>query len=258
MSVWPQWHENKPFALVLLLIGAYTIVLLNAKIHLTMNQADEVGEPQPSEHTITVEGQGKITGRPDIATVTLGIDTKAETVETAQTENTATTNALLEKIKALGVSADDIQTSSYNAYENNEWNPETQEYTSKGWVVSQMITVKVRDTAKIATVLDTAGKSGVTNISGPNFTIDDPSSLKAAAREDAIADAHAKAKDIADALGVRVEEVVGYSEYTDGDSYPPYYADYDSVKSYGGTMPSIEPGTNESMLTVSITYALVD
>ncbi len=254
MSFWPQWHENKPFALVLLILGAYLIIFLNAKITETIKQTDEIGDPTPFEHTIVVDGQGKVTGTPDIATITLGIDTKAPDVVTAQPMNSAIATSLLEKVKALGISEDDIQTTAYNVYENTTWNPETNTSESQGWIVSQTLTVKVRDTSKISTLLDVAGKNGVTTISGPSFTIDDPSNLKAEARDKAVADAESKARALADRLGVRLDGVVGYSEYTDQGPMP-YYAD---ALGMGGAAKSIEPGTNEVNLNVSITYKLAD
>lgn len=254
-SPWPQWEENKPFALVLLLVGAFLVVFLMVKTDQAQKETEQIGKPTPFEHQITVEGEGRAIGKPDIATVTLGVDTKAEEVASAQATNSTTVNALIEKVKMLGISADDIQTSAYNVYENTQWNPDTETYESVGWVVSQTITVKVRDTSKISMLLDVAGKSGVTNISGPSFTVDDQSALKDEARVEAIADAKEKAAALAGELGVRFERVVGYSEWVDSGPIP-YYAE--SIGYGGGGAPAIEPGTDELKLHVSITYKLVE
>ncbi len=250
-SVWPQWEENKPFALVLLLLGAFGVVYLNARIIQVQHETDQ---PAPNEHTIVVDGTGTVTGTPDIATVTLGVDTKAADVATAQSQNSLTVNGLLAQVKALGVADADVQTSNYSVYENSVWNPDTQTYEASGWIVSQTLTVKVRDTAKVSSILDAAGKSGVTNVSGPSFTIDDPSNLKDQAREEAVADAQAKALKLAAQLGVTLEAVVGYTEYA--DSYPPYPY-YDSALSAGGGSV-ISPGSNDVTLNVSVTYKIAD
>ncbi len=48
--------------------------------------------------------------------------------------------------------------------------------------MSQTILVKVRETDMIGSVLQGIADAGVTNISGPDFTIDDDSALQAQAR----------------------------------------------------------------------------
>ncbi len=254
MNFWPTWRENKWFALLLGIVLVYTIVLLGAKINQTMLAAQQIGEPEPFEHTIVIDGTGTVTGTPDIATVSMGVESKGADVATAQAANTTAMNALIEKIKALGVASADLQTSNYSVYEDQTWNPDTGEYTSNGWIVSQQISVKIRDTAKISMVLDTAGKNGATNIYGPTFTIDDPTNLKAQARDEALADAKTRAEAIAKSLGVRLEQIVGYSEWSDdGLSF------FDSVKELGGaggSAPTIEAGSTDVTVNVSVTYKL--
>ncbi len=258
-SFWPSWHGNTPFALVLLLIGAFTVVYLMARITQIQTETKEIGKPMPYEHQITVDGQGRVVGTPDVATVSMSVETKGDDVAATQTQNSATMTALIEKIKALGVAAADVQTSSYSVYENTVWNAETQTYDANGWVVSQSLTVKVRDTAKIASVLETAGQNGATNIYGPNFEIDDTTALKNEAREEAMQKAQEKAMMLASKLGVRLEKVVGYSEWEDMGPYP-YYDGYMVGESSASlkAAPAIEAGSQEVTLNVSITYKLVD
>ncbi|OGL98049.1 hypothetical protein A2304_00885 [Candidatus Uhrbacteria bacterium RIFOXYB2_FULL_57_15] len=256
ISIWPAWHENKPFALTLLLTFAFLIAFLMARTSLALGEASQVGKPDPYEHQISIDGTATVTGVPDIATVTLGVESKGADVATAQSTNSESTNALIASVVALGVDKSDVQTSNYSAYENTEWNPDTETYDSAGWIVSQQVTVKVRDTSRLSTVLDVAGRNGATSISGPNFTIDDTSHLRDQAREEAIADATEKAAVLAASLGVRLERVVGYSEWADS-SYPsPYYAL--AEMGIGGSKPDVYAGTNEVTLNVSITYKLTE
>ncbi|TAK04288.1 DUF541 domain-containing protein [Patescibacteria group bacterium] len=252
----PKWKENRPASLALVLLCAFGTMFLWAKTDLAMRQARQVGRPEPLEHVISVEGTGKALGKPDIATVYFGVESRGADVASAQTKNTESMNALLGKMKALGISEDDIQTSSYNSYEDIEYTSSGRQ--PKGWVVSQQVTVKVRDVAKIASVLQTAGQNGATNISGPSFTIDDPSNLLAEAREKALKDAQEKAVSLAATLGVRLERVVGYSEYSGGGPVP--YYDRAMSAGFGGGIeaPNIQPGQNEVSLNVSVTYKLVD
>ena len=247
-SFWPTWEENKPFALLLIILLAYAIVFLAMKM-------ERLGKPEPFEHQITIEGQADASAVPDIATVTVGVDTQGAEVASAQAENSTTMNALVEKIKALAISAEDIQTSYYNVYENTEWNG--QEYVSNGWIVSNQIEIKIRNSELVSSVLDTAGQNGATSISGPAFAVEDTSALKDQVRTLAIADAKQKASILASTLGIELEEVVGYSEWSENST-----DDYmmRSSAAYGGgeSAPDVEAGSEELTLHVSITYTLVE
>ncbi|MEK7665278.1 MAG: SIMPL domain-containing protein [Patescibacteria group bacterium] len=244
---WPTWEENKPFALLLIILLAYAIVFLAMKM-------EQLGKPEPYEHQMTFEGEATVTASPDVATVTVAVDNTAEDVTSAQTSNSETMNLLLEKVKALGISADDIQTSYYNVYEATEWDGEA--YVSIGWTVSNSITIKIRDNALVSSVLDTAGQNGATSISGPSFELEDTDSLKERARVLAIADAQEKALTLSQTLGVELDTVVGYSEWT--DSSDPYMLRSYAESAYGGSTssPEIEAGSEEMTLRVSITYRL--
>lgn len=247
-SFWPTWEGNKPFALLLLILLVYTIVYLGMKM-------ERLDEPQPYEHQISVDGEATVSAVPDVATVIVGIDTTEEDVASAQATNSAAMNALLEKIKTLNISADDIQTNSYNVYEATEWDGEN--YVSNGWTVSNAVTITIRESSLVASVLDVAGQNGATSISGPSFELQDTSALKERARAEAIADAQEKALSLANTLGIELEEVVGYSEWMENDD-PYLYRSYDAAYGGAGSVPDVEAGSEELKVHVSITYRLDD
>jgi uncharacterized protein YggE len=258
-SFWPQWNENRPFAVLLLILGGYAAVFLLVKTGEVLKNTDQIGKPVPYEHTIFVEGEGKAVGVPDVATVSMGVETKGDDVATAQMQNTTTSNALIDRVQALGIDEADIQTSNYSVYQNYVWNPDTQTSDPSGWIVSQQLTVKVRETSAIAGVLQAAGEAGATNISGPNFTVDDTSHLKDEARAKAMEDVAQRAKEIASSLGVRFEKVVGYSEWVDSGVMPYAPSSYRSdMAMMTDPAPNIMPGSNELTLHVSVIYKLVE
>lgn len=259
MNIWPSWKEHGPFAASLLALLIALVMYVGVKVDNTLKMSEQIGEPTPFEHTIYIEGEGRVTGTPDIATLSMSVETKGETVAEAQVENTQTMNKIIELLKGMDIAEDDIQTASYNVYENTEWNAETESYESKGWIVSQTVTVKVRDTERIGDVLAMAGQNGITNIFGPTFTIDDPTNLKAEARTKAVEDAQKKITELSRALGVQIERVVGFSEWYEmpGKGYP--FANFALAEGMGGgEVPSIETGSLEVIMHVSITYKLVE
>lgn len=257
MSFWPKWNENKPFALVLMILFVFLIVFVSAQTEKALRESDQVGKPDPFEHSISVDAQGRVTGTPDIATVSMSIQSRGADVATAQADNRTKMNALLANIKALGVEDADIQTTNYSVYQESLWNPDTQTYDYGDWIVDNSVSVKIRDTEKISDVIDTAGSSGATNIYGPNFTIDDLTNLKTEAREEALVEIAKKATELQKTLGVRFERVVGYSEWMEyPGGYPPYY--YADTMAMGGGGSPISPGSQEVILNVSVQYKLVE
>lgn len=215
--------------------------------------------------TITVEGTGEATAIPDVARISFSVTENAGTVAAAQSEATTKTDKALDALKGLGVEDKDVKTTYYQVYPQYEYQSCTASYcpptTSSpritGYEVSQTIEVTVRDTDKAGDILQALGTTEVQNISGPNFTVDDADSVKAQAREEAIAKAKEKAKALAKELGVSLGKVVSF--YENGPSYPMY----DSY-GYGGeknmavaqAAPSVPTGEQETSVSVSITYEI--
>jgi uncharacterized protein YggE len=126
-----------------------------------------------------------------------------------------------------------------------------------GYEVRQTLSVKVRDTDEAGTIAAGVGGLGVTDIYGPNFTIDDEDDLKRDARKEAIKDAQQKARELAKDLDVRLVRVVSFSE--NGGGYHPMYARAEmSMDSSAGSAPAPElpVGENQINAYVTITYEI--
>lgn len=258
MSFFPTWRENPLFTIALLFVCLSLVVFLGEKTVASMIATAHLDQPTPIEHSIYVEGIGKATMTPDIAVMTFGISSTAKSVADAQTQNSKQMNVLVDKIKATGVADADLQTKDYSAYEKTEWDPTAQKSVSVGWVVSQSLEVKIRDTQKISTIVEIAGQNGSTSINGPTFTVDDQSKYETTAREKALVDAKQKADTLAKTLGLKIERVVSYSEFIENAGPQPYF---DMKGIGGGTMsqsaaPSIQTGTQELKLHSTVTYLL--
>lgn len=244
---------------LLLLIAA---VLLGA---LALGAIQDLFAPTPTlGNTITVSGEGTVTAIPDIATITFSVYEEGKTVGEAQDKAAKNSNAALEAVRTFGIEERDVKTLSYNVspeYSRPQpcFNGVCPEYdrTIIGYTTSQSVQIKVRDTDKAGDVLTALGNAGVSNLSGPNFTIDDPEALRAEAREMAIEDAREKAKELAGDLRVRIVRVASFSE---GGYYPKYFAET-AAYGVGGdsavrNIPELPVGEDEITVNVSITYEI--
>ncbi len=127
-----------------------------------------------------------------------------------------------------------------------------------GYTVNQSTEVKVRDTAKVGELLSALGDAGISQLYGPNFTVEDSDAVQAEARKEAIEEARAKAKILARDLGVSLVRGVNFSESSGGYPMPYYRSD---VMGMGGAMeakvaPEIAAGENEIVSQVYITYEI--
>lgn len=238
----------------------YVIFYVGTLIRNNIRKYDTIGRSDKMERTITVNGYGKVTGNNDIAVTSIGYSNTDKDVSVAQAANKKVMDSIATELKRLGIDDKDLQT-DYSIYPDYNYTQDKGQEL-KGYRVNSNVTVKIRDLSKIPTILSLAGKYGATQVSGLSFTIDDPENLKTAAREKALANAHDKAEELGAALGVRMTEVVSYSEYEGAGGG--YYDYSKSMVGYGGSgegaqayAPDVSSGSHDEIMNVSITYAVV-
>jgi len=251
----PTFRERPIFASLFTILAVALILFVGILSLKSYAEWKEVGHEPSGRDTITLDGEGKVSGEPDLAQVDIGLFTEGEDVPSAQDLNTQKVNAIIRALKELSIAEADIQTSSYSITPRYQY--EEGKQTVIGYAVSQNVSVKVRVLANVGTVLQKVGQLGANQVNGVSFTIDDPSALKQEARKLALKDAEDKAEELADALGVNIVRVVTFSE--GGGSYPqpyPYAARELSAMSDGAFIPEIEPGSLDVTSNVSVTFEI--
>jgi uncharacterized protein YggE len=211
---------------------------------------------QPYARTITVDGEGKVTAKPDIAIINLSVVSQGKTVKEVTLDGNKKMTAVIGEVKKLGVDEKDVVTSSYNLYPDYAY-PENRQPQIRGYSLTQGITVKVRKLDTVDDVLDVGIKAGANQVGQLSFDIDEDSALKKEARDIAFKKAREKADQMASAAGVSIGRVITFSE---GYAPPvPVYRGYDMAYTTGAEIapaPSIEPGSKELTVTVSVTYEI--
>lgn len=256
---------NKFWSTVIGAIGLLTIFIAIISIK-EIKSVFYVGKNINMSNTITVSGTGDAIAVPDIASFSFSVTETAKTVSEAQDKATKKINATLKAVRDGGVEDKDIQTQSY--YINPRYEYQNQACTSYscppsksilvGYDVSQSIMVKVRDLTKAGALFTAIGALDVQNINGLTFAVDEPETIKAEARAEAITNAQAKAKLLAKQLGVSLVRIVSFSE--NDNNYPrPIYgmggADMVSAK-VASVAPEIPVGEQKITSNVSITYEI--
>ena len=157
--------------------------------------------PRPPH--ITVSGEGTASVAPDLAVIRSGVTTQGKSAREASAANSTAMAKVLEALKAGGIAERDLQTSHFSirpvyAARRDGDNRIT------GFQASNQISVKVREIAKLAAVLDQMIAAGANDISGIHFTVSKRSKLLDQARIDAVADARRKAELLAKAAGAQL------------------------------------------------------
>ncbi len=207
---------------------------------------------------IWVTGQGKVTVVPDIATLRLGIEAQETSVEQAQSKATAAMEKVKTALTQNGVAKKDIQTQYFSIRRVTKWDREKEEEVVIGYRVTNMVTAKIRDIDKAGAIIDAVAEAGgdLIRIENISFSVDDPSDYYEEAREKAMADAEAKAKQLAKLAGVTLGKPTYISE---GSLYaPPITRGVVGMeeKVVGASTP-ISPGEMEIPLNIQVVYAIL-
>lgn len=206
------------------------------------------GEGVVNYNTITVTGSGDATGAPDVAYIQLGVNVSDANAGTAIDEANTIITAVRAALIQAGVADEDIQTTSFNVYSEDLYDPLTGQPSGEvRYHVQNILNVTVRDVATTGAVLDAALSAGANNVLGLSFSISDTSALEADARAQAIEDARARAQQLADVLGVTLGEPVVVSETFFGPG--PVFTG--GLGGGGGAAPAEVP-VSAGQLTVSV------
>lgn len=203
---------------------------------------------------VTVVGQGTAYGQPDQATVIVGVDTFAPTVEEATSQNQATLNSVMAALAEAGIGAEDIQTTNYSLYAEQIYGERGPEGIA-GYRVSNQVNVKIRDISAVGEVLSAVTEAGANAIYGVNFSVADPAALEAEARAAAMEDARKRAESLAELGNVTLGDIQIISEVV-GSPVFPLMGQGGAVMETVASDVGIAPGQLSYQVQVQVTYAI--
>ncbi|MBI5787029.1 MAG: SIMPL domain-containing protein, partial [Candidatus Niyogibacteria bacterium] len=221
-----------------------------------LDEARDLTKPDIGSPTINVSGEGKVFAKPDIGSVSFSVISEGGPgPEVAQQDAAQKMESIVLFLKNSGVDEKDIKTVSYDI--SPLYSTENKKRELTGYEVRQTLALKVRDLAKLGALITGATELGANSIGGVSFEIDDSEALKLEARAKAIADAKAKARVLSKNLGVRLGEIISFSEYGGPVPFYGYASGFgmggDIEKSY---IPPIPTGQNEIVSNVNITFEI--
>ncbi|MFA7298790.1 MAG: SIMPL domain-containing protein [Candidatus Absconditabacterales bacterium] len=228
-----------------------------------MFKSNMAQSPYGMANSISVMGEGKASVTPDMLVINVSISELAATTELAQTQANEKINKLKEILKAAEIADKDIKTANVNVYPEYD-RSDASGRKLLGYRAQQTLTINVSGEnfgekgGNIVTQISTIG--GV-NVDNTYFDLKDRNIAMQGAREKALADARAKAEQLAKASGVRLGKPITITDNSYSNMPGPIY--YAKAEGMGGVAMDtatvsnpLSPGETEVTVNVNVVYKI--
>lgn len=207
---------------------------------------------------LVVVGTGTASAEPEIAVVTFGVELRGDDPAALVDEGAEKIDQAIAAVKKLNVADEDIRTTGYNLWVENLYNPDTGMPTGEVvYHVSHFIKVTLHDLDKVGSLLADVVAVGVNSVSGVSFTVEEPEALEEQARQEALENAAARAKQMADGLDITLGKPTLVMET--GEGYPMSVVVVERGVGGGGggvPAPSITPGSFSVSVSIQVVYEI--
>ena len=221
-------------------------------------QGETTLDQESQAEGITVIGTGRISGEPDTLRATVGVEVERTSVQEALNAANAAASRVTSTLREQGVEEQNIQTTEFSVRPRFAEPPvqpapgEPQGETEiRGYIVTNLVEVKVRDLERVGEVLQAAVEAGgdAARVQGVRFTLEDNEELLQAAREAAFADARRRANHYAQLADRELGSLVSLSEEAESETPRPM----EGAAAEGAAAQSVPMMPGEEEVTVRIT-----
>ena len=187
------------------------------------------------EKTVSVTGSATSSVDPDVVNIYFGVEVEAVTAKEAVSANSAAMTAVIDAINNLGISDDEISTSSFNIYPvyTNEVDPKTGVYVKSevtGYKVSNILSVKTTKLNMAGSIIDAAVDAGANRVDSIYYSLspEKQTAVQDELIEEAVLNAKSKAEKAISPLG---QKIIGVKAVSMSDfGYPPPIPFYGGVE----------------------------
>ena len=216
-------------------------------------------EAKPREAVISVTGDGESAVAPDMAILNLAVVKQAKTAREALDENNKAMNDVLTALKGGGIAERDLQTSGFSIQPQYNYPQSTdgqqQQPQLIGYQTINSVTVRLRDLAKLGSVIDQSVTLGINQGGDIQFTNDKPEAAIEEARKNAVANAVKKAKTLSEAAGVKLGRIIEINENVPRAMPQPVYRATMMKEGADSAVP-VQSGENNYNVSVTVTFAI--
>lgn len=206
------------------------------------------------QRLITVTGTGEVRLKPDQLGMTVGIEERGQDIPALRRAAAEKAQAAIRAIKALGVKDSEIQTSRLSI--RREWIQEPNKPPTRfTWVLSNAVTVTTGQVDKAGELLDAVVKAGFNDVSGPSFSLKDPSAARTEALVAALRNAREKADALAKVGGVTITALESVTEAGSIQPQPVYRGEMAMMRAGADVGPATPVESGEVTVGAGVTAA---
>jgi uncharacterized protein YggE len=186
-----------------LIVSFFLVALVIAGLSLPPARGAET----KSRPSIRVDAEGKVMATPDLARLTLEVETQADTAAAAAQENAKQAEHFLSAVKKVLGPEDKIRTLGYRLMPVRSSQSKSSPPEIKAYRAVNRLEVKIMDVARVGTVIDASLKNGVSQVKGPFWGHSRIEELQRQAAVNALERARRLAEALAQAAGLKIKGV---------------------------------------------------
>ena len=205
-----------------------------------------------AQSTITVQGIGSVKVDSDRAGISLGVREASTELMTAQSIVNERISAIVEVLKGMGLSEEDISTNGIGIYPNYNYDDGE---TIIGYTAYNNIYLTVTDVNNTGAYIDAAFTAGANSLDYVEFSANETEEADAKALALAVESAREKAQIIADAAGVKLGDIVEIHDNSDMSYGGNGLYVKNAVEEAAGSGTDVMASKQTITATVSITFA---
>ncbi len=204
---------------------------------------------------LTVTAEGRVTSRPDMATISLGVVSEGQTAAAALQNNARLMTQAVAALRRAGVAERDIQTSNVSVSPQYAY-VEGQQPRLTGYQANNSVNAKVRNLDNLGRTLDAAVAAGGNQVQGVSFALANPDPVMDQARQAAMRNARARADLYAQAAGLSVDRIMMISEGGGATPMPPMPMMARMAMAEAAPATPVSPGEMETVASVTVVFVL--
>lgn len=149
---------------------------------------------------VTVSGSGEVLVEPDLASLGIGVEARAQTVDAARGQVNDTVREVLELTRASGIAQEQVASAALIVRPDYQWMPESREQKLLGYVVTRRMNIRLSDISLLGEILEGVLKLGINQVDPPVFDTTRRAEFERQALAAAAKDAQQRARVLAQAL----------------------------------------------------------
>ncbi|MGH7902432.1 MAG: SIMPL domain-containing protein [Thermodesulfobacteriota bacterium] len=207
------------------------------------------------KNTLQVNGKGQVTAIPDVANITITVETTKKTASEAVKDNAERMNMVMSEIKSKIGKDDKLSTSGYSLSPIYSYDDKIGRSILTGYTVSNSILIRIKNLKEVGNLIDSATQVGANRIDSLSFDTDKRDEYRKQALVKAVQDARETAEIVSNAAGVSIVKIIQISPSY--DTPIPIYKDFAVAREAAAPPPTqIEPGELVITATVNIVFEI--